>query len=233
MTRSSLCEPLHPKDSFPYSTLTLYLLLLLSWFFPYTRSFWSWLDVQTFTFLNASLAWHPAWKIFLAYMNADLLDRIMEILVFGLTFWGIYRCPGSFKKNFLAFLGYYVCFSLFFIALKWFLREVIVLKRMSPTFVLEDTIRLKGVINWKLKDASRNSFPADHALFLFLMYHYAKTNFDKTIRNLLLAITLIFTFPRLISGGHWLTDVFFGAWVPATLYAKGWFYSKINPFHKT
>jgi membrane-associated phospholipid phosphatase len=98
--------------------------------------------------------------------------------------------------------------------------------------VIEESLRLKDIIPYKLKDASRNSFPADHALFLFLMYQYARKRLDPTIRKVILSVVVIFTLPRLISGGHWLTDAFFGGWVPAALFAQAWL-GKTNTSDKT
>lgn len=217
-------SPYSPSLSLIVKTTLFYGLLLLSWLLPSTQCFWSELDNVVFRALNTTLDWHPVWKIFWAYMNADLFDRLMEILVFGSTFWGLYRLPGPFKKHFAAFFKYYISFTLTFILVKWCLHKGIAIKRLSPTFVFEDAIRLKGLIAYKLKDASRNSFPADHALFLFLMYQYGKRVFDSTVKKTLLIITIIFTLPRLISGGHWMTDALFGAWVPAALFASAWFF---------
>lgn len=210
----------------------VYSALLVSWLVSPTHAYWNKLDTFVFQTLNSTLTWHPYWAIFWAYMNADILDRVMEVLVFGLTFLGIYRLPGSFKQNFWSFFKYYLAFTLTFILVKWLLHKGLHIKRLSPTMIDSDAIRLKGLISFKLKDASRNSFPADHALFLFLMYQYARKTFDSKVKSLLLTIVLLFTFPRLISGGHWATDAFFGAWMPSAIFSASWF-AKTNKSDKS
>jgi membrane-associated phospholipid phosphatase len=76
---------------------------------------------------------------------------------------------------------------------------------------------LPGLEN--VKDASRRSFPGDHAMTLFLLCGFIFW-LTKSIpfRIVTVVVTVFFTLPRLISGGHWLTDLLMGS-LPIAIFA--------------
>jgi membrane-associated phospholipid phosphatase len=196
------------------------LVLVLSWIVPPTLNLWQQIDLAIFRFLNANLLQNPMSTIFWAFLNADVCDRLMEIIVFGTTLMILKKKSSQGDRSvYVDFLIYYAALSISAIFFKRVIHLGFDLHRLSPTLILSDTYRLQGVLNLKIKDASRNSFPADHALFVLLWFQYAWHRFSRNQIYLVFAITLFFCMPRLVSGGHWFTDLFFGALLPSWVFA--------------
>lgn len=197
------------------------LMLILSWLWPPTHALWTTLDILVFRCLNNSLLLHPYIAYFWAFCNADLCDWVMESLVLGLTVLALRkRASRESGQTYIDFIIYYLLLTIAGLVFKRILHHYLGLYRLSPTLVLENTVRLKWMLNLKIKDASRSSFPADHALFILLWLQYALRRFDQPYKRLSLAVGIFFCLPRLFSGGHWLTDIIFGALLPSWVFAK-------------
>lgn len=195
--------------------------LYLSWWWSTTYYFWVFLDDTVFHVLNGSLVSSPRWALFWAYMNADLMDRVMEVLIFCSTFYGIHEVKKRIGKSYWReFFIYYLTFTLTTLCIKKLIYTGLDIHRYSPSLVFTDAFRLTSLVSYKIKDASKNSFPPDHALFLLLMWQYARYRFSNIGIYRSGFIALFFCLPRLISGGHWLTDLIFGGLLPSIVFAN-------------
>ena len=90
--------------------------------------------------------------------------------------------------------------------------------RPSPTLAIEGLTRLsERVPGIEFKETSRLSFPGDHAFilstFLLFFWYFGRAGliWISTI------LTIVFVFPRMMSGAHWATDVIVGGFAPALI----------------
>lgn len=117
------------------------------------------------------------------------------------------------------FFAYYLTFTLCAIAMKALINQYCDYHRLSPSYIDADAFSLQNLCPFRVKDRSSSSFPADHALFLFLWGNYylrwGVAQFKRCSATLLV---VLFSLPRLISGAHWLTDILFGGIIPAYLF---------------
>jgi Kdo2-lipid A phosphotransferase len=184
--------------------------LLASWFTLPLRPAWDVFDRQVFFLLNATLESGDSWRWFWAAANTRIVDAVSALL-FGVIF-AVYICRPGWRG--LAervaegcFLAGYTIFVLD-ISSNW----IFTFERLSPSLTLEPVFHLADVItSVKVKDVSSNSFPGDHGtavmMFATLIWFYAGTRYGLWAS--LLAGLLVW--PRLVSGAHWITDLFVGS----------------------
>lgn len=195
------------------------LLLTASWLLPPFEGWWDAVDNLVFRFLNGSLDGPRSWQVFWALANHRAVD-LFSGSVFGLVvlawLWGETRQVQQWR---CALLG---ALSISVVIFPFIFHEIIQLvfkfERWSPTMVSEGAIWLtRQVPEIATKDASRFSFPGDHAfvlcsIVLFFIYLGARKMVAVTV-----LIAFVFMLPRLVSGAHWLTDNVMGGAVPALL----------------
>ncbi|MCK5226999.1 MAG: phosphatase PAP2 family protein [Desulfobulbaceae bacterium] len=209
------------------------ILLYASWLGGPFRGVWDRLDNAVFYFLNGSLQDGRSWQFFWAVANNRLFDLVPAMCMLGVFFHflfagnieGVQRREGLQRR--VAVGIFMVVYSgLTTVALSEIFCSI---DRLSPTLVLEHSIRLSELFpDIPLKDASSVSFPGDHATILFLfaafMWYYGGIQYG--LAGLLLSV--VFSLPRLVGGGHWLTDdVVGGGFIFLT--AVGW--ALFTPLH--
>ncbi len=90
-----------------------------------------------------------------------------------------------------------------------FIQKVLLIKRQSPSLVLEPVVRLSEVLSFgPIRDASAISFPSGHSYvmsFWTFFTWYCSPRLGKVALTLCLANSL----PRLFAGAHWLSDCIF------------------------
>ena len=204
------------------------LLLLASWLWPASRALWNQLDNQAFHLLNGSLALHPWWSGFWAISSL----RVFDLLAAGLMLVIILRKDYLFSQNdrwhaLFTFIGllvmlliFRVLFSRLVDALDW--------QHSSPSLMIEGSLRLSEQFPWlaehlDLKDASKRSFPGDHASVLMLWGAFLALSARGGKLALVLLLTLFLMLPRLVAGAHWLSDDLVGG-VILVLLAFAWGY---------
>lgn len=205
------------------------LALLGSWLFPPTRMMWDSLDRSLFYLLNGSLTWGPVWEALWAIANWRPFDLVAMILIGMILIRWLRSAPPLHLKSYLAA---FILFALVIISGNLLFQ--LVLKsldyaRTSPSGVLEDVIRLSETVPWiRSKDYSGQSFPADHAFVLMTTtsFFWLLVGRSLGMRCMVLFVPLIF--PRLVSGGHWITDVMVGSTF-MTLIAMSWWFA--TPAH--
>lgn len=203
----------------PFFTLmSLALVILASWLLPESRAIWDQLDRAAFLLLNGSLEPNDAsnnWNRLWAIMNSRIVDVFTLILMLSVLLAnGI-----TFKQNqaLMGLTGFILILALWLILRESLLDNLINMigwNRASPSLQIESTIRLSKLFpTLSPKDATAHGFPGDHAAVLFLWLSYS-LHFVKNRWSFFIGIMTIFlTLPRLISGAHWLTDVFVGSTV--------------------
>jgi membrane-associated phospholipid phosphatase len=203
-------------------------LLLASWLWPSGQAFWAQLDNATFALLNGSLApqslWSGVWAI------ASL--RLFDLLAAGLMLTLLIRKDWLFNQTdrwqalftFIALLAILlvirVIFGKFSTAYGW--------QHSSPSLQILDSVRLSEQYPWlaehlDLKDASKRSFPGDHASVLMLWGAFMALFARRGKLALVLGLTTLLMLPRLFAGAHWLSDDLVGG-VILTLLAFAWGY---------
>ncbi|MDB6081524.1 MAG: hypothetical protein JWO53_796 [Chlamydiia bacterium] len=201
----------------PFILLHLTILLLIgSWFLPYSKDLWNSLDTNVFHFLNSCLEDKPFMQIFWALANVKLSDIYGAIFMASFFLLYIFEAKGPERAQRL---------SQFFYVLIWgeigilFTKEVLGpllsnlhLIRASPTLIFHDPALLSKAIPWlKVKDSARSSFPSDHGEILiqwaFFVWFFCRWRY--AVWATLWAI--FFMLPRLIAGAHWITDVLIGS----------------------
>lgn len=196
------------------------ILLLLSFFF----SFWEPIDRAVFTFLNNTLYNHFSWQLFWAAANHSFVDWIEDLFILGFYCLCIFRSSQTEKKKRI----WQFVFCVVFIALTIFLinrilcRDILRLRRDSPTFAIDGSLRLSELLPWlDIKDGSSKSFPGDHATtaLLFAATYAFFAGWRLGLYGLLFSLFLCL--PRLMVGAHWLSDLIVGSG-SIVLFAISW-----------
>lgn len=193
---------------------TLLVLLLASLLWPKAAIYWQKLDIAFFKLINQSLLDNHYWQVFWACANHKYADWLADLCILAFfTIW-IQKSPSYLRKIRIAQLLFcilYTAFIIFFVNRTLF-PDVISISRSSPSLVVENSVRLSQEIPWmKIKDASKASFPGDHATtaLLFATSFSYLAGWRFAIAAWLYAGFLCM--PRLITGAHWLSDVIVGS----------------------
>lgn len=94
-------------------------------------------------------------------------------------------------------------------------------KRSSPTLSFPDVYRVSELLHISTKDASKDSFPGDHGMMLLIFSAFMLRYFGKKAFFIGLVIVVVFAFPRVMIGAHWLTDIAVGS-LSAVLIGLPW-----------
>lgn len=194
-------------------------LLVVSWCVASTREWWDVLDERAFRLLNGTLVDAPGAQFFWAAANhrsVDLFSGTLAAMIFIWWLWGHPRAVQNWRCAVFAAVAIPVVILPFI--MHEILEQVFHFERYSPTMVYEDAQRLtKLVPELVTKDASRYSFPGDHAFVLFsviLFYGYFHARRFVLISAFM---AVVFSLPRLVAGAHWMTDNIIGGVVPALM----------------
>lgn len=189
-------------------------LLFASLFWPITKELWEVIDVAFFKMINSTLRDRPSWQLFWALANHKLADWVEDfcVLLFFVTYVRqVHRSLRTRRISELLFCVIYIGAIIYFINRILF-RENLSIPRLSPTLVVDDSVRLSQEIPWmSIKDDSSKSFPGDHgttALLFAASFSYLAGWRLGILASLYAAFLCM---PRLITGAHWLSDVLVGS----------------------
>lgn len=189
-------------------------LLFASLFWPVTKVYWEMVDVAFFKMVNSTLRDRPTWQLFWACANHKLADWVEDLFVLGFFIAYVRNAHRSLRKrkvSELLFCIIYIGAIIYFINRMLF-RENLSIPRLSPTLVVDDSVRLSEEITWmSIKDDSSKSFPGDHgttALLFAASFSYLAGWRLGILASLYAAFLCM---PRLITGAHWLSDVIVGS----------------------
>ena len=198
------------RKSFFMAAITA-ICIVSSWFVPMTRQLWDVVDSGVFLTLNGLLVGHEGWQQLFAWLNSRYADWMFEGIVISVyLIHCIFKGPVSRKERIfqMIFLLLYVAAIQIFVN-KILCFKILEISRLSPSLVLPVSVDLSVFPLPNNKTFSYNSFPADHALSLFMAAFFAWSHFRRPIA---VGCTIFYTFlvlPRLMSGAHWFSDVLF------------------------
>jgi membrane-associated phospholipid phosphatase len=202
--------------------------LLASWLWPSGQALWAQLDNSTFSALNNTLAPQSWWSGVWAIASVRAFDLLAGILMLSLLirkewlFSQAQRWQALF--TFVALLAILLVIRALFTKLSstygW--------QHSSPSLQVPDSVRLSAQYPWLtehmgLKDASKRSFPGDHASVLMLWGGFMALFARNGKLAIVLGITTLLMLPRLFAGAHWLSDDLVGGMI-LTLLAFAWGY---------
>lgn len=211
-------------------------LLLITFFFPWTRPFWQKLDKDVFFFFNNTLGLGSGFQLFWACADHRFHDWFADLIF--LSFFAYYVVKKDEKSRasktlecaiiVLAalFVYYFITQGLFAYYLK--------LERNSPTVDFPECYRLSHLFKgYGLKDASYASFPSGHASTALLFASLYGRLVKGKARLLAISYGIFLCLPRLTAGAHWLSDMVVGsgfstllifAWIHYTPFSHFWVY---------
>ena len=187
------------------------LLLLASWLWPDSRALWDRFDAQAFHLLNHSLQSSPLWAGVWAVTSLRAFDLLAGGLMLFLLVRRDWQPAGA--ARFQALFTFIALLILLLLVRVLFSRLVDAFgwQHLSPSLTFADSVRLSQQYPWlaehlDLKDASRRSFPSDHASVLMPCGAFMAL-FTRGGRLLaVVLLTLLLMLPRLIAGAHWISD---------------------------
>ncbi len=198
--------------------------ILASWLWEPTRGVWDALDAGLFYALNGSLTMGPVWRAGWAVANWRPFDLVAGgMLLFFTIRWFREAGRGELETRMAAFAMFVVVVLATKISFQLILKALDY-NRISASGVLEGAIRLQNEIPWMhTKDYSGHSFPADHAFVLIAatVFFWVMQGKKTGLRYGLMFAP--FYIPRLVSGGHWLTDITIGSAIMALAALSWWF----------
>lgn len=168
---------------------------------------WRAIDETVFFFFNLRLVPESPVLTVAAYTNMRSFDLVALCAMGGLYLWYFARQDNAGRRKMVC-LG--LCMLLAGIIIKHCGR-LFPISRPSPTLVFENVNRLSGLTNIAAKDASRNSFPGDHGMMLMIYAGFMARYFGKRAFMAACAIVVVFSLPRIMSGAHWVSDIYMGS----------------------
>ncbi len=203
-------------------------LLLVSWFIEPTRPLWLALDDHFFFAVNRTLASSRGCQIFWAIANTRGVD-----IVSALTFVALYshcvRRHDRLQVDLSIARG--LLLTGLVVAAKQIAEALAVLVgRTSPTLVYPGAVRLSELVpEFPTKDAGYVVFPGDHATILLVCAGFMTFYLPRRYSVVAWIAAVAFSIPRLVGGGHWLTDDLVGAVAVAGFVLT---YVFATPFHR-
>ncbi|MCZ4673759.1 phosphatase PAP2 family protein [Citrobacter sedlakii] len=184
------------------------LALFMSWYIPAQHGIWSTADSSIFHFFNQKLVESRAFLWLVALTNNRAFDGC-SLLAMGclmLSFW-LKETPAGRRR--IVMTGLVMLLTA--VILNQLGQALLPVKRASPTLSFEHIYRVSELLHIPTKDASRDSFPGDHGMMLLIFAAFMLRYFGKTAGAIGLLIALVFAFPRVMIGAHWLTDIVVGS----------------------
>ena len=207
-------------------------LLISSFFWPATRTYWDALDLAFFHFFNDPLRDSKFLQIFWAFANHKWADWIEDLFILVFFVACVKSTPQIFKKRKIAELAFcvlYIALIIFFVN-RLFFREYIEIFRDSPSLVVDGSVRLSNELTWlSIKDKSPKCFPADHATTAILFAASFSYFASRRLGILACLYAFFLCLPRIVVGAHWLSDALVGSGT-IVLFLLSW--ALCTPLHK-
>ena len=185
--------------------------LFSSWYITQFSGFWFEIDKAIFYFFNEQLTLSRTFMYFVAFVNLRAFDIVAFVAMLGI-FYSYYRKSNVEGKRWLFCIG--VTMLLSAIVMKQFDR-LLTIDRVSASVYFEQLYHNVNFVSelsgWPSKDRSASSFPGDHGMMLLIFVAFMWKYMGKTAFYKALAVFVIFSFPRIMGGAHWFTDIFVGS----------------------
>lgn len=194
------------------------LALFLSWYLPVNHGFWFPVDSGIFHFFNEQLVKSKVILWLVAITNNRAFDGC-SLLAMGclmLSFWLKEDATG---RRRIILIGLVMLLTA--VVINQLAQGLMPVKRSSPSLFFPNIHRVSELLNISTKDASKDSFPGDHGMMLLIFASFMLRYFGKKTFAVALIIVVVFAFPRVMIGAHWLTDIVVGS-LSAVLIGVPW-----------
>ncbi|MEQ9886432.1 phosphatase PAP2 family protein [Pectobacterium zantedeschiae] len=181
--------------------------LFLSWYLPENHGFWLTLDSNIFFYFNRLLVDSPTFLHLVAITNNRAFDGC-ALIAMGLLYLSFYLKATPTERRRLLIIGFIMLLTAVVLNQAGHLLPV---QHASPTLYFSDINRVSDLTGIPTKDASSDSFPGDHGMMLMIFAAFMLRYFTRTAFAIGLAITVIFSLPRIMIGAHWFTDIAVGS----------------------
>ncbi|MEL4885485.1 phosphatase PAP2 family protein [Pectobacterium betavasculorum] len=181
--------------------------LFLSWYLPENHGFWLTLDSNIFFYFNRLLVDSPTFLHLVAITNNRAFDGC-ALIAMGLLYLSFYLKATPIERRRLLIIGFIMLLTAVVLNQAGHLLPV---QHASPTLYFSDVNRVSDLTGIPTKDASSDSFPGDHGMMLMIYAAFMLRYFTRTAFAISLAITVIFSLPRIMIGAHWFTDIAVGS----------------------
>ncbi|MCG8490477.1 MAG: phosphatase PAP2 family protein [Sneathiellales bacterium] len=186
--------------------------LALTFFTDYRDPVWRTVDVAFFRLLNDTLAENNVWTTFIAWCNSGPFDAALGAIMAFLSFWVFFHPGfGDFKERFARITAVVFAVLIPVVLAKQIFRNF---ERLSPARDLDVFFNLNELVpEISAKVGSSSSFPGNHgvaSVMLVLCFFIFFRRYPGLVA-VTIPIAIVNAFPRLIGGGHWLSDIIVGA----------------------
>lgn len=187
------------------------ILLWVIWFTPSIHPQLEALDKYIFLQLNKMAAKESLTSYFWMLMNLPEERWINVVFMMSVHILFILYSKNRRTEIAKAFLIFWIVIQFFIAFNHSFYSQLLEIKRLSPYYLISDINVLSDIYqNPSIKDRSFSSFPAGHAFVgcFWLFYTSAKLKSFKC-RLLIFIIAFPIIIARVVSGGHWPSDVLY------------------------
>jgi len=194
------------------------LALFLCWYLPVNHGFWFPLDATIFHFFNQQLVKSDAFLWLVALTNNRAFDAC-SLLAMGCLMLSFWLKEDKTGRRRIIIIG--LTMLLAAVVINQLAQHLVPVKRASPSLSFPNIYRVSELLHISTKDASKDSFPGDHGMMLLIFSGFMLRYFGKKAFGIALLIVVIFAFPRVMIGAHWLTDIVVGS-LSAVLIGLPW-----------
>lgn len=185
--------------------------MFLSWLLLPEHGFWQPLDDGVFFTFQDMIASSDAFCYFVAFTNLRPFDAVAFLCMLAIFLYHFRKADAQGRRWMFA-MG--LCMMVAVVLAKQ-CDMLMHFERPSPTkFFIEQGIpalKVSELTGWPSKDFSGMSFPGDHGMMLLIFAMFMLRYFGKKTAAAAIAVALVFSFPRMMSGAHWMTDIVVGA----------------------
>jgi len=192
--------------------------LFLSYYLPANHGFWFPIDSSIFFYFNRHLATNETFLHVVAITNNRAFDGI-SLLAMGLLYLSFYIRRDIAERRRMIIIGFVMLLTA--VVLNQ-LGHLLPVSHKSPSLSFPDVNRVSQLIGIPTKDASSDSFPGDHGMMLIVFSCFMLRYLGKGAFAVAIAITIVFSLPRIMIGAHWFTDVAVGSLSVVLVGASWW-----------
>lgn len=192
--------------------------LFLSWYLPVNHGFWFPIDSGIFHFFNEQLVKSQAILWLVAITNNRAFDGC-SLLAMGCLMLSFWLKEESAGRRRIIIIGLVMLLTA--VVINQLAQGLMPVKRSSPSLFFPNVHRVSELLHISTKDASKDSFPGDHGMMLLIFASFMLRYFGKKAFGIALIIVVVFAFPRVMIGAHWLTDIVIGS-LSAVLIGVPW-----------